>query len=335
MNIQAALWHSLGLSPTDETTWFALADWLEENGATDRAELTRLWLTLRHTPESDLRDLQERKLESLLRSGALPCVPTFANSIGMELALVPAGTFQMGSRDGERGSTDELPRHAVTLKRSFHVGTAPVTQRQYATLIGANPSAYCPAGGAAKQVVGLDTDSFPVDSVTWDEAVAFCERLSALPVERDAGRVYRLPTEAEWEYVCRSAGASTAPFNLGESLTGELANFDSNYAVGLQGVPIYLERPTPVGNYPCNALGVYDLHGNVWEWCLDFYSNRYPSEQGRTNPLGPEAGRSRVRRGGSWYNTGVHCRSAYRSLARPGEVNHQMGFRVVMETPLR
>jgi formylglycine-generating enzyme required for sulfatase activity len=286
-------------------------------------------LALRRQHRNEAPRPLEARLEELLRGGVRPCVPTVTNALGLELALVPAGSFWMGSKPSEGGSTDEYPRHEVFLTRSFYAGIHPVTQEQYTKLMGENPSAYASSGSSADRVGQLETRRFPVDSVSWEEANEFCTRLSALPEEFAAGRVYRLPTEAEWEYTCRGAGVSTSAYCLGPVITNELANFDGNYPSPGMEKGTYLARPVPVGSYPCNALGLYDLHGNMWEWCLDYYSSRYPPGP-RINPCGDETGISRIRRGGSWYNTATHLRSAYRSLGHPRQRHFQNGLRVFL-----
>jgi uncharacterized protein (TIGR02996 family) len=330
MDTRTTLLHALHANPADEMTWLALADCLEEEGESQRAEVTRLWLALRRQHRSAPRRHREARLEGLLRAGVRPCVPTVTNALGMELALVPAGSFCMGSKPSEKGSTDERPRHEVTLTRSFYAGVLPVTQEQYERLMGENPSSFAATGSHADMVKGLDTRRFPVDSVSWEDANEFCVRLSALPEERAAGLVYRLPTEAEWEYACRGAGVSTAAYCLGPVITSELANFDGDDPSPGMEREGSLERPVPVGTYPCNALGLYDLHGNIWEWCLDFYFAHYVPAGPRTDPRGEESGDNRIRRGGSWYSTAPHLRSAYRSLSSPRERNHQNGLRVFL-----
>jgi uncharacterized protein (TIGR02996 family) len=329
MDTRTTLLQALHAHPADEMAWVALADCLEEEGESERAEVARLWLALRRPQLEAARYPLEARLEELLRGGVRPCVPTVTNALGMMLALVPAGTFWMGSKPSEGGSADEHSRSMVTLTRSFYAGVHPVTQEQYAQLMGENPSAYASTGSLADRVVQLDTRRFPVDSVSWEEANEFCARLSALPEERAVGRRYRLPTEAEWEYTCRGAGVSTSAYCLGPVITRELAHFDSNHPSPGMEKGTYLARPVPVGSYPCNALGLYDLHGNVWEWCLDNYSNRYPAGP-RIDPLNDDHGFNRIRRGGSWYNMAHQVRSAYRGLSHPRECSPENGLRVFL-----
>src|SRR5262249_15473190 len=157
--------------------------------------------------------------------GVRPVVPILVNSLGMSLALVPAGTFWMGSPEGEPGwHQDESPRHRVEISRAFYMGCCPVTQEQYQRVTGQTPSHFR-AGAEGRQLVrGMDRGSSPVERISWFAAVEFCRKLSELPAEKEAGRTYRLPTEAEWEYACR-AGTSTL-FHFGDSLTSDRANID-------------------------------------------------------------------------------------------------------------
>jgi formylglycine-generating enzyme required for sulfatase activity len=178
----------------------------------------------------------------------------------------------------------------------------------------------------------LDTDDFPVEQVSWEDAQAFLKRLSALPAEVKTGRTYRLPTEAEWEYACR-AGTS-APFHFGNSLSSTQANFDGNHPYGGAATEPYLERTTRVGSYKPNALGLYDMHGNVWEWCNDWFAEDYYQESPRRDPSGPSdragPGGDRVLRGGGWEDDGQDCRSASRGRHSPGDRNCVVGLRAVL-----
>ena len=166
------------------------------------------------------------------------------------------------------------------------------------------------------------------------KAVEFCRKLSALPEERAAGRVYRLPTEAEWEYACR-AGTQT-PFHYGDSLSSHQANFKGTVPYGDGEKGPFLKRTTPVGSFTPNAFGLYDMHGNVWEWCLDWYQvNTYEksSAGGATlaDPIGPDYGTSRSIRGGGWYSDATDCRSAFRYSDHPDGIFYVLGMRVVVE----
>jgi formylglycine-generating enzyme required for sulfatase activity len=243
------------------------------------------------------------------------------NSLGMTLVLIPAGTFRMGSQPGEaeRGE-DEGPYHEVTITEPYYLGMYPVTQRQYELVMGENPSYFNSNKGG-----GPD---HPVERVSWFDALEFCNRLSALPAEKAAGRVYRLPTEAEWEYACR-AGQPT-PFSSGMTLSSREANFNGNYPYGHVARGPYLERTTRVGSYSPNPFNLYDMHGNVWEWCSDYYDRLYYRKSPRYDPMGPSEGKLRVVRGGSCYNIARFCRSAYRFGVVPNNRDLDVGVRVVL-----
>jgi formylglycine-generating enzyme required for sulfatase activity len=253
------------------------------------------------------------------------------NAIGMKFVLVPAGTFVMGSAPDEAGrSGDEGPQHEVSITRPFYLGIYPVTQAQYQRVMKTNPSHFCRGGRGKDAIKDIDPQTLPVERVTWGNAVVFCRKLSEWPEEQRHGRKYRLPTEAEWEYACR--GDSLQPFHLGLSLSSTLANFDGNYPYGGAPRGPFLKRTSPVGSYPPSSLGLYDLHGNVWEWCLDWYVEHYYAESPAEDPPGPATGDRRVVRGGCWSSPGNNCRTAYRGKLEPGDHLYRVGFRVLLET---
>jgi uncharacterized protein (TIGR02996 family) len=313
MNEEAFL-AAIAEDPAEPTAWLALADWLEEQGD-PRGELLRLTRTLLQ-PGGAQREMQEERLRFLLAQGVRPCWPTTTNSIGVQFALIPAGTFLMGSpRDEEGRYDDEGPQHEVTLSRPFWLGTYPVTQEQYEQVMGTNPSWFSARGKGKAKVKKQDTRSFPVENVSWEDAAAFCRKLSELPEEQRRGRVYRLPTEAEWEYACRGGASSSTPFSFGHTLSSAQANFNGD-----------LGRTSTVGSYPANAFGLHDLHGNVWEWCQDWYGP-YP-RSAVTDPTGPSEGSSRVLRGGSWNDDAAYCRASYRDSFGPSSRLDDLGFRL-------
>ncbi len=260
-------------------------------------------------------------------------VPRYlTNSLGMKLVLIPAGSFLMGSPIAEQGrSADEGPQHEVTITRPFYLGVHPVTQEQFQRLMGTNPSHFCRGGRGRDQVKEDDPRLLPVEKVTWGNAVTFCRKLSEAPEESRQGRLYRLPTEAEWEYACR-AGSAT-PFHFGATLNSTQANFDGTQPYGRTSAGPYLKRPSAVGSYPPNDFGLFDMHGNVWEWCQDWYAEDFYSSSPSEDPQGPENGEQRVLRGGCWSSSGTNCRSAYRGRAEPGLHVYRFGFRVVLEVP--
>jgi formylglycine-generating enzyme required for sulfatase activity/serine/threonine protein kinase len=255
-------------------------------------------------------------------------------SIGMKFVRIPAGSFTMGSPKDEKDRQTGEDQHEVEITRAFYLGVHEVTQKQFKLVMGYNPSHFStdgegkagvrylesskPAGGMAK-VVG-DTSNYPVENVSWDDAVEFCRKLTAR--ERDKERalhVHRLPTEAEWEYACRR-GASSTPFHFGGSLSSAQANFLSTA----------LWRTCKVGQYEKNGFGLHDMHGNVFEWCADWYDKDYYGKSPRRDPQGPAGGVNRVFRGGSWINDGRDCRSAYRNRNPPGFRAYNVGFRVAL-----
>lgn len=184
------------------------------------------------------------------------------NSIGMKLKLIPSGEFLMGSPESEEArDSDEGPQHRVRITKPFYLGVYEVTQGEYERVTGDNPSCFSKVGTGKAKVAGQDTSRFPVEEVSWEDAVEFCRKLSDLPSERSARRVYRLPTEAEWEYACRAG--TTTPLHFGTQLNGREANCDGNYPYGTDTKGTYLKRTTTVGSYKANAFGLYDMHGKL------------------------------------------------------------------------
>jgi uncharacterized protein (TIGR02996 family) len=332
--VEEAFLQALHAEPNDETTWLALADWLEEDGQTERAELVRLVRRLRVLPVMR-RDRERVRLENrvaeLLRSGVRPVVPEVVNSIGMRLALIPSGRFRMGSPSSEKDRLDhEGPVHEVEITRPFYLGVFAVTQAEYERVVGSNPSWFCATGGGRDDVAGMDTSVFPVDQVNQEDAIAFLERLSALPEEKEQGRKYRLPSEAEWEYACRGGSASSTAFAFGHRLSSFQANFLGIVPYGGAKEGPHLHRPCPVGSYAPNAFGLYDMHGNVWQWCLDWFEENYYANSPREDPLGPSEGSRRVIRGSGCRAKGRDCRSACRYYTDSADRHPHLGFRVAL-----
>ena len=230
----------------------------------------------------------------------------FTNSIGMKLVLIPAGTFTMGSSKEERGRHSAETQHEVTVSTPFYLGKYEVTQNEYEKLMGNNPSS-------------IKGPTSPVETLRWKDAVSFCEKLSELPEEKAAGREYRLPTEAEWEFSCR--GGSETAYGFADS--SELLHEHAWFAENAQ------NKHHPVGEKKPNRWGLHDMHGNVWEWCKDWYGD-YPSGA-LTDPQGPSQGSERVIRGGSWPGAAeTHFRSAYRANYVPTDRSVVLGFRVAL-----
>jgi formylglycine-generating enzyme required for sulfatase activity len=240
------------------------------------------------------------------------------NAIGMSFRLVPPGVAHIGSpvTEHKRSPTDLTHRRQI-LAAPFWIAETPTTQREYAAVTGSYPSYF-------RSDEDARASDRPVESVSWRHATQFCVLLSNLHKERMAGRSYRLPSEVEWEYACR-AGTVTA-FNVGDDLTPASANFDGTFPY-IDGPPgAYLASTTPVRAYHANKFGLFDLHGNVWELCLDSY---------RRDALPLGSGAPRVLRGGSWHSYGRFCRSAAREATETDAGYFDQGFRVVCVTRQR
>jgi len=248
-----------------------------------------------------------------------------SNCIGMKLKLIPAGEFLMGSPESEEHRRDNEYQHRVRTTKPFYLGVYEVTQAEYERVMGTNPSSFSKKGDDSDAVKDMHTSRFPVERVNWQNAVEFCGKLSELPEEKAGERIYRLPTEAEWEYACRAG--TTTPFHFGSELNGSQANCDGTRPYGTSTEGPQLGRTTTVGSYAANAFGLCDMHGNVWEWCNDWYAGEYYTSSPENDPVGPTKAWRRVIRGGSWCCAGV-CRSAFRYWYSPGGRFVNLGFRV-------
>jgi len=254
---------------------------------------------------------------------AEPHAVAATNSLGTRFVRIEAGEFLMGSpADDAEADDDERPRHRVRISKPFQLAQFETTQREFGAVMDSNPSWFSATGGGRTDVAGLDTDRLPVDMTTWDEAAEFCRKLGDLPAERAAQRTYRLPTEAEWEFACR-AGATTR-YSTGATLTPSQACIRDSNANG----PL---RPRVVGSYPANPFGLYDMHGNVWEWCADRYDSDAYRHSSPVDPLGPNEGTGRVVRGGDYRFAPTMARSANRDYTRATRRDQGNGFRVVLE----
>jgi formylglycine-generating enzyme required for sulfatase activity len=234
------------------------------------------------------------------------------NSIGMKLVLIPKGTFMMGSPESDINRQKNETQHEVTISKDYYLGVHEVTQAQYEKVIGENPSYF-----QGTRVDNLNSD-LPVENVSWDDAVEFCKKLSDLPEEKEAGRVYHLPTEAQWEYACRAGSKTIYSFDDEEGLLPEYGWFKRNSS----------QRNHTVGLLEPNAWGLYDMHGNVWEWCSDWYVE-YP-KGAVSDPTGPSEGSYRVLRGGSWRFGAADCRSAVRLRRGTSDRSDFFGFRMAL-----
>ena len=245
--------------------------------------------------------------------------------VSLKLVLIPAGEFMMGGDEqpeqvarkcnGAGASAEwfrnEQPQHRVKITKPFYMGVYALTQAQYLTVVKTNGADF-------------KGENNPADGVSWKDAVLICKRLSAM-----TGQTLRLPTEAEWEYACRAG--TTTPFNTGETLSTDQANYDGNFTYGSARKGEYREKTVAVGSFAPNAFGLYDMHGNVWEWCQDWYDAAYYKNSPTDDPRGPEKGEVRVLRGGSWAINPWSCRSANRFWGDPSFRRDTYGFRVVCE----
>ncbi len=254
------------------------------------------------------------------------------NSIGMRLALIPAGEFVMGSPVAEQNRGGNETQHKVRITKPFYLGAFPVTQAEYARVVGSNPSYFSASNNRLVAASRVDTSRFPVEQVSADDAEGFCRLLGESPKEKAAGRRYRLPTEAEWEYSCR-AGTTTA-YSFGPTINLQMANYSGGERI-YDFAPGAKQSTTPVGVYKANAFGLFDMHGNVFEICKD-WTGRGDAAEGAEpvdDPQGPGAGFSKITRGGCFSSSSSQCRSAYRGYIFPSGRFRTTGFRVACDTP--
>jgi uncharacterized protein (TIGR02996 family) len=282
MPLEEAFLAAILEDPQEEANWLVYADWLEERG----------------DPRSEL--YRRRRL---------------TDSLGVEFVLVPRGTFWMGGAGGKPGDRQ------VQIPHEFYLGVYPVTQGQWQDVMGRNPSWFARTGRGkdkVKEISATDLKQFPVEQVSWEDMHEFLQKLN----EREkahSGWLYRLPTEEEWEYACRGGACSKEDCSFDfyldlptNDLSSTQANFDGNYPAGSAAKGPYLQRTTQVGSYPPNRLGIYDLHGNVWEWTASV------------------KGSDRVSRGGGWIFLGSNCRAADRLWDAPSDRLRTLGFRLAL-----
>jgi formylglycine-generating enzyme required for sulfatase activity/tRNA A-37 threonylcarbamoyl transferase component Bud32 len=263
----------------------------------------------------------------------------FVNTVGIKMVPIPAGKFVMGSPKEEQGRSEDEEQHEVEIS-AFSLSAYEVTQAQFRAVMGHNPSFFSNnatkgsgnypvlPGGGKDAVAGENTEDYPVENVTWYEADDFCRRLTDREKEKLGGQVYRLPREAEWEYACRGGSPTYQTFHYGNSLSSAQADFDARSPYGGAPPGVYLGRPCKVGSYQPNAFGLYDMHGNVWEWCADWYAENYYAKSPPRDPPGPPGGEGRVIRGGSRAYPAVECRSARRVGRYPPNSRYNgIGFR--------
>ncbi|BAZ39144.1 extracellular ligand-binding receptor [Calothrix sp. NIES-4101] len=252
------------------------------------------------------------------------------NGVTIEIVAIPGGTFMMGSPNNEAERRDnESPQHKVTIQ-PFFMGRYPITQKQWAAV-----------ATFSKVKIDLNSDpanfkggNLPIETISWDEASEFCARLSQHCQKQNPKRNYRLPSEAEWEYACRAE--TTTPFHFGETITTELANYDGNYTYGSAPKGECRQKTTDVGTFPPNAFGLYDMHGNVWEWCEDDWHENYNSAPTNGNAWldgNNNDNQIKMLRGGCWNYAPGGCRSAFRGRLFRGNRYFNFGFRVVCVLP--
>lgn len=270
------------------------------------------------------------------RHEATTFVEQLSDRISMTMVHIPGGKFVMGAAKGEKEANDnEYPQREWSIP-DFWMGQCSVTQAQWKALMGpkviekrqtaqsTNPA----PDPAADQTTGqIKRPLQPIDHVFWTEAVAFCHQLS-----KQTGRDYRLPSSPQWEYACRAR--STTPFHFGETITPALANYNGHYSYGRGGKGQYREQTTEVGSFPPNAFGLYDMHGNVWEWCLDGWHTFDPNGSADDN-IRRLSGQKKSLRGGSWFYLPANCRSAYRLTYPFHSRTDDIGFRVICSSPVK
>ncbi len=258
------------------------------------------------------------------------------SGITMDMVAITGGTFMMGSPESEKAiSNSESPQHQVTVP-AFYMGKFQVNQEQWKAV------AELPQieRELKPQPSYFKGDKLPVEQVTWYDAVEFCNRLS-----KATGKEYRLPSEAEWEYACRSVNHEELtkeewnekyyqPFYFGATITSELANYNGNYIYAKEAKKEYRKKTIPVGSFPPNSFGLYDMHGNVWEWCGDSWHENYlgAPNDGRAWIEGDNT--IKILRGGSWLDISSDCRSAYRHRNAPDFIDNDIGFRCVVPRTL-
>ncbi|MEL6262687.1 MAG: SUMF1/EgtB/PvdO family nonheme iron enzyme [Cyanobacteria bacterium J06626_6] len=242
--------------------------------------------------------------------------------IAMEMVRIPGGTFRMGAARGEKEANDnEYPQREKRVFE-FWMGKYTVTQSQWKAVMG--PKVIAPQA-APYSTTQIKKPLQPIENIFWTDAVKFCQRLS-----QQTGRTYQLPSSSQWEYACRAG--TTTPFSFGETLTPDLANYNGNYSYGRGPKGRYRERTTEVGCFPPNAFGLYDMHGNVWEWCLDGWQalDQNNTANGNMQRL---SGQQKSLRGGSWFYLPTNCRAAYRLTYPFHNRTDDIGFRVVCLSP--
>jgi uncharacterized protein (TIGR02996 family) len=322
MDLEQGFLDDVVAHPHDPTPWLVFADWLEEN-EDPRSEIVRVWQQLRQEPKHPEFNARRERLEELFNAGMRLPLPRYTNYLKMEFVWVPPGEFWMGGGNGKPGK-----KHVVVAE-PFWMQVYLTTQALWKKVMRKSPSSFDRKGDGADMLRGIkvaEIAQFPVECVSWHDAHEFLDVLNK--EERGSGWEYYLPTETEWEYALRSPVTCKADCGFSfyfekptNSISSDKANFDGNFPVQAAIGP-WLERTTRVGLYPPNRLGLYDMHGNVWEWMED-----------------AEGPHSRVRRGGSWHINGSGCAAANRETVGVTLRYDRQGFRLIrkriVETPAR
>ncbi len=316
MSVPNELFEAIVEKPLEEAPWTDLADFLDRHEPR-RGELLRLHrrlLATRCEPDSHPERAEwQSDLVKLLQKGVKPCLPEITVDLGkgveMTFHYIPPGTFLMGSPPDEEGRGDAETQHRVTRTKGVYLGIYPVTQGQWQAVLGSNPS------------LVKTTSDCPVENVSWQDVQSLCKKLTA--IDR---RPYRLPTEAEWEDACRAG--TTTPFFFGLTISGSQACYDGNSVYGPGKKGKNHKEITPVGSFKPNAWGLYDMHGNIWEWCRDWYVPFEAADQ--TDPKGPPRGQTRVIRGGARGHHPNYLRSAARGAMAPGYKESSIGCRIAI-----
>jgi prepilin-type processing-associated H-X9-DG protein len=311
--IDLGLWHVLHSRDTPASVLESLPDAALDGGDE---------LGGSHAPLTD----QKQDLATILGGGTGRLSFQVENSIGMQYCFVKPGSFVMGipNKDYRGPVPYDAPEHPVQISRGFYMGKCEVTQRQFRTVMGFNPSFHSNDSEVAKHLhlnLPKDTTELPVENVTWFEAEQFCRKLSHLSAERLAGRTYRLPTEAEWEYSCRAGKSGAQSFD---------PNRDGSDKSGINAGKEWIdpqEIPQVVGSFPANPFGLHDMCGNVHEWCGDWFGKNYYAHSPTVDPQGPTGGYLKVIRGWHWIFTGPLC--VTNITAEPWRKSPYVGFRVV------
>lgn len=261
--------------------------------------------SLESNDSQSLQTVEEAQLES--KQVEEPKLETYTNSIGMEFIQIPAGEFLMGCSEENTNCSDSTkPVHKVKITKPFYMGKYEVTQKQWLKVMGKNPSKF------------KGCEDCPVEQVSWEDVKKFIKKLNVISASANEKKKYRLPTEAEWEYAARAE--STTIYYWGNEM-------DRGYAWSFENS----ESTHPVGQMKPNSFGLYDMMGNVWEWCEDWYEQNYYKNSPTSNPLGPTSGKYRVIRGGAWAYGYKVLHSSYHFIAYPSERDYSIGFRLILQ----